>query len=117
MRPELARLRQNYGATFLRYLGRRNEPALLAAYVLGREGLSAGVSVLEVVQVHHAVLLDVLRDGDAAELPDVAGAAATFLLEVLASFEMARPAVGPRPPARPARPVEPRAPATDRRAD
>lgn len=98
---ELARLRRNYAARFLRYLVRRDESALLAAYELGRAALPAGVSLLDLVAVHHAVLLDALRDTAIDELPDVAGAAATFLLEVLASYEMARrpvgrPAPGPR---------------------
>jgi hypothetical protein len=87
---DLARLRQNYGVGFLRYLGRRDETALLAAYELGRSGLSSGISLLDVVQVHHAVLLDALHDARGPEIDDVAEAATAFLVEVLASFEMTR---------------------------
>jgi phosphoserine phosphatase RsbU-like protein len=90
MTDRLDRLQQNYRARFLRYLSRRDELALWSAYELGRESLSGGVSLLDVVQIHHRVLLDVLRDTGGPELPDVAEAATTFLLEVLASFEMTR---------------------------
>jgi hypothetical protein len=86
----LVRLRQNYRVGFLRYLGRRDEPALSSAYELGRAALTSGVSLLDVVQIHHAVLVDVLRDTGGHELPTVAEAASTFLVEVLASFEMIR---------------------------
>jgi hypothetical protein len=90
MTDQLVRLHQNYRARFLRYLGRRDELALWSAYELGREGLSSGVSLLDVVQIHHRVLVDVLRDTGGTQLQDVAEAATTFLLEVLASFEMTR---------------------------
>ncbi len=93
MKDDLARLRQNYGVEFLRYLNRRDEPALLSAYELGRGGLISGVTLLDLVQIHHAVLVETLRGTSSSELPDVAGAAATFLTEVLASFEMSRRAV------------------------
>jgi hypothetical protein len=48
------------------------------------------VSVLDLAQVHHAVLSEVLTGSDSAELRDVATAASEFFMEVLASFEMAR---------------------------
>jgi hypothetical protein len=101
---EVARLRQNYSVGFLRYLGRRDEPALLAAYELGRGGLTNGVSLLDVVQIHHAVLVEALRNTGSSELSDVAEAAATFLTEVLASFEMARRVVVERAAAPPRHP-------------
>lgn len=90
MTDQLTRVRQNYRAAFLRYLSRGDELALWSAYELGRECLSGGVSLLDVVLIHHRVLVDALRDTDASELRDIADAAATFLAEVLASFEMTR---------------------------
>ncbi len=97
MTDALARLRQNYRAGFLGYLGRRDEAALLAAYELGRSGLTSGISLLDVVQVHHATLVDALRDARSGEVEGVAEAATAFLVEVLASFEMTR--VAPERPA------------------
>lgn len=104
MSDALARLRQNYEVGFLRYLGRRDETALLAAYELGRSGLTSGISLLDVVQVHHGVLVDALRDARGRELEDVAEAAAAFLTEALAPFEMTRRAALDRADDRPAAP-------------
>jgi hypothetical protein len=90
MSVELDRLRQNYCVGFLRYLGSRDESVLSSAYDLGRAALSSGVSLLDVVQIHHSVFVDVLRSTGGHELPDVAAAASTFLVEVLASFDLTR---------------------------
>ena len=90
MTDPLARLRRNYRARFMGYLSRRDESALWSAYELGREGLTSGVSLLDVVQVHHDALVGVLRGASGNDLPDVADAATTFLVEVLAPFEMTR---------------------------
>jgi hypothetical protein len=85
----LSRLRQNYAPAFLIYLGRRNEGALRAAYELGRGAMSDGISLLDLVQVHHSVLLDILSTARSTEeMQDIGAAGATFLVEVLASFEM-----------------------------
>lgn len=84
----LGDLTWNYRATFLRYLPRREETALAVGYELGRGAVTAGVSLLELVRVHHEVLLEVLLDLPATELPTIAGAASDFLLEVLAPFDM-----------------------------
>jgi hypothetical protein len=40
--------------------------------------------------VHHDVLLEVLCETPTAELPELARAASEFLLEVLATFDMAQ---------------------------
>jgi hypothetical protein len=82
------RLRQNYAAAFARYLFHRDEAALSAAYELGRHSLENGVSLLDVVQIHHKVVLEALTGLEGPQ--ELADAAATFLVEVLASFEMAR---------------------------
>jgi hypothetical protein len=85
----LSRLRQDYAPAFLVYLSRRNEKGLRAAYELGRGAMINGISLLDLVQVHHAVLLEVLGAARSAEeLQDIGRAAAAFLVEVLASFEM-----------------------------
>ncbi|MGY1712385.1 phosphatase RsbU N-terminal domain-containing protein [Geodermatophilus sp. SYSU D00758] len=87
-------LLRDYRASFLRYLARREESSLDAGYRMGRGALAAGRSLLEVVGVHHEVLAEVLQDTPADELRDVAAAASAFLVEVLASYDMARRAPG-----------------------
>jgi hypothetical protein len=85
----LSRLRQDYPPAFLVYLGRRDEKGLRAAYELGRRAMTNGISLLDLVQIHHAVLLETLGVVTSAEeLQDIGDAAAAFLVEVLASFEM-----------------------------
>ena len=94
MRPR-ADLLRDYRVGFLRHLTRQEESALHAGYELGRGALEARFSLLEVVRVHHDVLIEVLRDSPAEEAPDLAAAASDFLLEVLASYDMSQRA---RPP-------------------
>jgi len=91
------RLRQDYAATFARFLFHRDEAALSAAYELGRRSLESGVSLLDVVQVHHAVVVEALPGIEGPQ--ELAEAAATFLVEVLASFDMAQRALRERDPA------------------
>jgi hypothetical protein len=88
MLTPLARLRQNYAAAFARYLIHRDEAALEAAYELGRAGLESGVRLLDVVLIHHEVVIDALPGIEGPQ--ELASAAAPFLIEVLASFEMAQ---------------------------
>lgn len=83
-------LLRDYRAAFLRYLSRHEEAALDAGYQLGRAALARQMRILDVVRVHHDILIEVLRDGPAEEVSMVAGAASDFLLEVLASYDMAQ---------------------------
>jgi hypothetical protein len=53
----VARLRQNYAAAFTRYLIHRDEAAREAAYELGRSSLEDGVRLLDVVLIHHEVVI------------------------------------------------------------
>ena len=85
---ELDALTRDYRTTFLRYLPRREEAALTRGYELGRGAVTAGVSILDLTRIHHEIVLDVLRDTRAEEIIDVASAAAEFLLEVLATYDM-----------------------------
>jgi hypothetical protein len=87
----LARLSRDYAPSLLYFLGQPGEPRLRSAYELGRRALADGVSLLDVVRVHHTVLSEVLTSSTRDdEVADVVGGAATFLVEVLASFEMAQ---------------------------
>ena len=81
---------RNYRAAFLRYLPRREEAPLSSGYELGRAAVVDGVSILELARVHHEVFLEVLQETAPDELPAVARAAGEFLLEVLATYDMAQ---------------------------
>jgi hypothetical protein len=83
-------LTRDYRVAFLQYLPRREEAALNRGYQLGRAAVTEGVSILELAQIHHAVLLEALRETPAEDLPQVATAASEFFLEVLATFDMAQ---------------------------
>ena len=83
-------LTRDYRVAFLRYLPRREEAALNRGYELGRKAVTDGVSILELARVHHEIFLEVLRETPPEELPQIATAASEFLIEVLATFDMAQ---------------------------
>jgi len=87
---------RDYRTAFLRYLPRREEAALHSGYLLGRSALEDGLSMLEIARMHHAVLLDVLDDSRHEDLRDIASAAAEFLVEVLATYDMTHRSLPPR---------------------
>ena len=89
-------VQRDYRAAFLRYLPRRDEAALHTGYLLGRAALEDGLSMLEIARLHHAVLLDVLDDSRREDLRDIASAAAEFLVEVLATYDMTHRSLPPR---------------------
>ena len=89
-RTAIDTFRNDYRVAFLHYLPRADESALAEAYELGRTAVAAGVSVLELSQVHHEVLAAVLREVRSPdETQHIALAASELLLEVLATSEMA----------------------------
>ena len=79
----------DYRVAFQRYLPRRSEAALTDGYDLGRRAIVQKVSMLDLVQVHHVVLTEVLADTPREDIGQVTAAAGDFLLEVLATFDMA----------------------------
>jgi hypothetical protein len=81
-------LTRDYRAAFLRYLPRRSEAALAAGYELGHRAVEDGVSVLDLAQVHHQVLVEVLEQSPPDDLRTIATAASEFLLEVLATVDL-----------------------------
>jgi hypothetical protein len=87
---DLERLRRNYRAAFLRYLPNRDEAALDAGYQIGRSAVVDGLTILDLVQVHHDVLREVLGTGSPEELDGLTATAGDFLVEVLATYEMTR---------------------------
>jgi len=87
----LDRVRRNYTPAFLAHLSRRDEASLRSAYEVGREALGAGVSTLDLVHLHHAVFLEVARTSRTVEeVTELTAAAAGFLVEAMAPFEMSR---------------------------
>ncbi|GAA1852856.1 phosphatase RsbU N-terminal domain-containing protein [Microlunatus capsulatus] len=90
-------LRRDYRAAFLRYLPRREEAPLRAGYEIGRAAVVDGLSILDLAQVHHEVLLEVISTTRREELGDVASAASEFLVEVLATYDMAQRGLRPGP--------------------
>jgi hypothetical protein len=76
-------LRERYRAAFASYLRAPSEGALEPAYSLGREAVVAGLSPLDLSQVHHEALGDVIG-ASAAEH------AAEFLSHALSTFEIER---------------------------
>ena len=87
---ELDRLERTYRTTFLRFLPGRDETALHLAYQLGRQAITGGLSLLDLVQIHHRVLIEVLGSTSSSEVDTVVDAASDFLVEVLASHEIVR---------------------------
>jgi len=86
----LERLSRNYRAAFLRYLPNRDEAALDAGYQIGRSAVADGLTILDLAQVHHDVLRELLRTSSQEELDGVTASAGDFLVEVLATYEMTR---------------------------
>ena len=80
---------RDYRAAFLSSLPRHNEAALTLGHDLGRRAVADGVSLLDLVQVHHAVLREVLTGRPAPDPGHVTQAAGEFLVEVLSTFDMA----------------------------
>ena len=78
----------DYRAAFLQYLPRRAESALTLGYELGRRAIARHVSLLDLTQIHHVVLAEVLADTPREETGEVTSAASGFLLEVLSTFDM-----------------------------
>ena len=86
----LARLRLDYRSALVGYLSHRDERQLHSAYEIGRAAIAARVGLLDLVQVHNSVTLDLLRGAGDADRVEVAEAAGAFLVEVLAASEMAQ---------------------------
>lgn len=114
-------LAKDYRAAFFRYLPRREESALASAYDIGRRAMSRGLTLLDLVEVHHETLIEVLRDARQEEVVALARAGSEIFLEAAAAFDMANRAVtersGDPTRERPARPRDrtPRRPAHDAR--
>ena len=80
---------RDYRTGFLRYLPHRSEAAMSTGYELGRRAATGGAGLLDLVQVHHVVLAEVLCGRPSPTADEVVSAACEYLSEVLSTFEMA----------------------------
>ena len=87
---EIERLQRNYRTAFLRYLPGRDEAALHHGYEIGRAALAGGLTLLDLAQVHHRILIEVLPTPPDQDVDALIAAASDFLLEALAAYELAR---------------------------
>jgi hypothetical protein len=90
---DLEDLLRDYRVAFLSSLPRHSEAALTLGYDLGRRAVTDGVSLLDLVQVHHRVLAEVLTEVPAPDPAEVTESGCVFLLEVLSTFDMAHRAL------------------------
>jgi hypothetical protein len=70
------------------FLDEREERYLRAAYELGREAVTSGLSVLDLAVLHHDALGSALRESHDVEA--VTAAARDFFVEALSAYEMVR---------------------------
>lgn len=87
---DLDQLRRSYRAAFLHCLTATDERALLSGYDIGRAAVASRLSLLDVAQIHHQLLIEVLRALPPDELEQIAQSASDFLVEVLAAYDMAQ---------------------------
>ena len=80
-------LAKEYSAALQDFLAGSGEPALHRAYELGRRVIADGLSLLELVSLHHQALQQGLRRESAAD-ERLFPLAQTFLAEVLSPFEL-----------------------------
>lgn len=81
--------RAAYGVALRSYVADGTEADLRTAYELGREAVVRELSVLDLTLAHHDALLEALGEAS-ADVDHVVRAAAAFVLESLAAFEMVR---------------------------
>ena len=83
-------LQERYHEAFRTWLAHRDERELGTAYALGREAVSARLSVLDLAEAHHKAAQDALRDEtDPARRAELLEAAGVFFGEALSTFELA----------------------------
>ena len=90
---DLDDLAKDYRTGFLRYLPHRSEAAMAAGYELGRKVAAGPASLLDLVQVHHRILTEILTQQPPPDPAEVTTAAGEFLSEVLSVFDMAHRAL------------------------
>ena len=81
---------RNYRVAYLRSLSGGHEVALADGYEIGRAAVEQGLSILELAELHHEMFVAVLRETAPEDVVAVATASSAFLLEVLATYDMAQ---------------------------
>lgn len=89
MSAAVEEFRAAYGVALRSYVADGTEADLRTAYELGREAVVRELSVLDLTLAHHDALLEALGEAN-ADVDHVVRAAAAFVLESLAAFEMVR---------------------------
>lgn len=89
MSAAVEEFRAAYGVALRSYVADGTETDLRTAYELGREAVVRELSVLDLTLAHHDALLEALGEAS-ADVDHVVRAAAAFVLESLAAFEMVR---------------------------
>jgi serine phosphatase RsbU (regulator of sigma subunit) len=83
-------LRDRYHEAFRAWLAHRDERELGTAYALGREAVTARLSVLDLAEAHHEAAREALREEqDPAHRAELLDAAGVFFNEALSTFEIA----------------------------
>src|ERR1700734_4194492 len=89
MSTDASTLPEQYIATLTEYLADpESEAALSKAYEIGRDAISGGMGVLDMVTLHHDALRRVIAHHPTDDHHRQIATAATFLAENLSSFEM-----------------------------
>jgi hypothetical protein len=82
---------ESYAIALARYLRELDEPALHAAYELGRRAVDDDLTVLDLANAHQeGLMVTVASAGDAATAARAVRAGGDFYLESLSAFEMVR---------------------------
>ena len=84
------RFRRDYEEALGAHLASRSEAGLSAAYELGRRALTEGISLLDMASIHVAATTRVPRGGPASDPEATAEAGTQFLLQAMATFDMAQ---------------------------
>jgi serine phosphatase RsbU (regulator of sigma subunit) len=83
-------LHQRYEEAFRTWLAHRDERELGTAYALGREAVTARLSVLDLAEAHHKAAQEALADEpDPVRRGELVAAAGVFFGEALSTFEIA----------------------------
>jgi hypothetical protein len=90
MAAALYRLTRAYPIALMAYLAHPDEQHLHSAYDLGRTALADKISLLELTRIHHTAAGPILVTAAPAELPATLEAAASFQVEAISAYDMAR---------------------------